>query len=186
MRKILIAIAAGLIAAVANAWQGINLPGLDYDHFAAPSPLTCRASCGGDTRCHAYTWVRPGIQGPDAQCWLKNGVPHAVRNSCCESGSRESITKHDLLPESGVDRPGSDYARREVQTWEGCVALCEQDGRCASWTFVRAGVQGPRPVCWVKDRVARPVTNANTVSGVKFKYEAVPIDGGTALVPATQ
>ena len=53
---------------------------------------------------------------------------------------------------------------------------CPEDEVCASWTYVRPGVQGPKAHCWLKNPVARPVTDANTISGVKFKPRSVRID----------
>ena len=45
-----------------------------------------------------------------------------------------------------------------------------------SWTYVRRGVQGPTGRCWLKNSVARPVPDPNTVSGVKFRRASVRID----------
>jgi hypothetical protein len=69
---------------------GIDRPGEDYDHFAVPDadPKQCSAACETDHRCAAYTYVRPGLQGPDAICWLKASVPQPVQNECCISGKR--------------------------------------------------------------------------------------------------
>jgi hypothetical protein len=68
----------------------VDRPGSDFHNFdlAAPSPEVCRDACASDGRCLAYTYVRPGVQGPSARCWLKNAVPNAVSNSCCVSGVR--------------------------------------------------------------------------------------------------
>ena len=52
----------------AFAVDGVNLPGRDYDHFNAPSAFVCRTTCGGESRCQAYAWVKPGIQGPSGVC----------------------------------------------------------------------------------------------------------------------
>ena len=64
-------------------------PGQDYSNFNLPAAnfRLCRRSCRDDTRCRAWTYVRPNtIQGPQPRCWLKNGVPAARRNNCCVSG----------------------------------------------------------------------------------------------------
>jgi hypothetical protein len=42
--------------------------------------------------------------------------------------------------------------------------------------YVRPGVQGPAGRCWLKNVVARPVVDAKTVEGVKFKPASVRID----------
>lgn len=45
----------------------------------------CHRMCVGNLNCRAFTWVRPGVQGPSARCWLKNVVPGAQANGCCVS-----------------------------------------------------------------------------------------------------
>jgi hypothetical protein len=69
---------------------GVDRPGADYEHFAMPDddPKRCSAACENDHRCAAYTYVRPGFQGPDAICWLKASVPQSIQNNCCISGKR--------------------------------------------------------------------------------------------------
>lgn len=66
----------------------IDRPGLDIRNFADPSaqPAACQAACDQDGRCVSWTYVRPGVQGPGARCWLKNGYPAAVVNDCCTTG----------------------------------------------------------------------------------------------------
>jgi len=85
-----------------SAWQGVppaapaagalevnvNRGGADYRSFdlAYPRPEDCRAACMADVPCVAFTYVNPGVQAPNARCWLKNGVPPPVPNACCVSG----------------------------------------------------------------------------------------------------
>jgi hypothetical protein len=54
-----------------------NRPGHDYKNFDLPEPRPeiCRDACREDGRCRAFTYVGPGIQGPQARCWLKDGAP---------------------------------------------------------------------------------------------------------------
>ncbi|HMF44454.1 MAG TPA: PAN domain-containing protein [Polyangia bacterium] len=63
-------------------------PGMDYRSFdlPAPRPELCRDACWREPQCRAFTYVRPGVQGPSARCWLKNPVPPARLNDCCLSG----------------------------------------------------------------------------------------------------
>jgi hypothetical protein len=70
--------------------NNVNRPGGDYRSFdlAQAIPQLCRDACFGDSRCRAYTYVRPGIQGPSARCWLKSTVPNPQPNTCCVSGVR--------------------------------------------------------------------------------------------------
>jgi len=74
---------------VADTFEGgWDRPGFDYSNFDMfnPREILCQWKCQQDRRCRAWTFVKPGIQGPQARCWLKNRVPKAVRNSCCTSG----------------------------------------------------------------------------------------------------
>jgi hypothetical protein len=174
-----------LLPLVVYAVDGINLPGSDYANFSAASATVCRNTCGGDSRCQAWTWVKPGIQGPTGRCWLKHRLPKLVKDTCCNSGSRENIFKSDLKAEDRTDRPGSDYRNFVTDSWKTCEATCAGEGKCAAWTYARAGLQGPRGRCWLKTAVPHPVVNQNTVAGVKFRRASVPIDPGTNQVPAS-
>lgn len=68
--------------------QNTDRPGQNYRNFDldAPEPERCRAACMEDGNCRAWTYVKPGFQGPQARCWLKSGVPPAKSNTCCVSG----------------------------------------------------------------------------------------------------
>jgi len=57
--------------------QGVNFPGMDIAGSDTPNDggTICLQSCQANTQCRAFSWVRPGMQGPNAKCWLKGGVP---------------------------------------------------------------------------------------------------------------
>jgi hypothetical protein len=58
-----------------------------YHHFAAPDAKQCQARCASEAQCKAWTWVKPGADGPAATCHLRNQVPKVVSKSdCCVSG----------------------------------------------------------------------------------------------------
>jgi len=61
----------------------VNLPGHDYLSLPTDNDhgVSCAARCAGDDRCRASSWVRPGVQGPQAMCWLKDAVPDPQINS---------------------------------------------------------------------------------------------------------
>jgi hypothetical protein len=65
-------------------------PGQDYYAFdlRAANPETCRAACERDTRCRAFTYVKPGVQGRYARCYLKKAAPTKRADRCCVSGAR--------------------------------------------------------------------------------------------------
>lgn len=67
-------------------------PGSDLHGFnvAQANPAMCQSSCTNDAQCVAWTYVKPGIQGPAPRCYLKNAVPASTRNACCVSGAKAS------------------------------------------------------------------------------------------------
>src|SRR4051812_24458938 len=68
--------------------HNIDPPGGDYRDFnmSSPRPQACRDARLGDPRCAAYTYVKRGIQGPFARCWMKDTIVPAMANGCCTSG----------------------------------------------------------------------------------------------------
>lgn len=66
---------------------GVDRPGGDiWSGNMVGNQEECHRWCTRDLRCRSFTWVRPGIQGPSARCWIKNTVPAPVANGCCVSG----------------------------------------------------------------------------------------------------
>lgn len=157
-----------LLSLPAHAVDGFNLPGSDYDNFGTGSVTLCMQTCAGDSRCQAWTWVKPGIQGPSGRCWLKHRVPTLVKDSCCNSGAAENIQRDRLRAESNINRPGSDYRHFSAANAQLCQNACAQERQCASWTWVRPGVQEPNGHCWLKNRAPHPVADNNCISCVKL------------------
>lgn len=67
-----------------------NRLGNDYSSFdlEAADPQLCQTACEKDTKCRAFTYVKPGWQGPAAKCWLKDVVPPIQPHECCTSGAK--------------------------------------------------------------------------------------------------
>ena len=79
--------------------QGFDRPGSDLRAFELDGgPEQCRQACAAEQQCRAFTWVRPGVQGPQARCWLKSDVPAAVPNEDCVSGVRTGQSASGMLP----------------------------------------------------------------------------------------
>ena len=69
----------------------LNLPGNDYRSFPTSSRswLACRNTCRQERPCKAWSYVRSGIQGARAICWLKDSIPAPPKpNNCCVSGDK--------------------------------------------------------------------------------------------------
>ena len=73
--------------------------GSDYKSFdlEEADPALCMNACRKEEKCKAYTYVKPGIQGASARCWLKYSVPSPNKNSCCISGVKQSPKKDDAV-----------------------------------------------------------------------------------------
>ena len=68
--------------------QDADRVGEDYVGYnmANLQPDFCQQSCIDDRQCRAWTYVRPGTQGPQARCFLKKQVPALTQANCCVSG----------------------------------------------------------------------------------------------------
>ncbi len=69
--------------------QNTDRPWNDFRHFVPTSadPALCQKACADDTRCKAWTYVKPNtVQGPQPNCYLKSPAPNPVQNTCCVSG----------------------------------------------------------------------------------------------------
>ena len=77
-------------AATANkpVMHNTDLRGSSYRNFELSSAdvTLCQNTCKAESQCLAWTYVHPGVQGPNARCWLKNLVPPPSANNCCTSG----------------------------------------------------------------------------------------------------
>jgi Cys-rich repeat protein len=65
-------------------------PGADIARHVLPNadPAACAGLCAGTDNCRAWTMVRPGFQGANAVCYLKDRAPARSSNRCCVSGVR--------------------------------------------------------------------------------------------------
>ncbi len=148
-------------------------PGNDYKSFDLnqPAPMTfgsavgnCQSSCQQDNKCTAWTYVKPGIQGSKAKCWLKNVIPVAKVSNCCTSG----VVEREFEP--NTDRPGLDYKNFTVTAASLCQDTCKKDSNCKAWTYVKPGIQGPQARCWLKNAVPSAITSSTCISGVVDRF----------------
>ncbi|MEZ5921478.1 MAG: PAN domain-containing protein [Parvularculaceae bacterium] len=90
-----LAIVPGLAHAVVTSETNIDRAGSDYAGYDLDSanPALCKKACEDDSKCKAYTYVKPGVQGPKARCYLKSAAPAASVNNCCVSGVKQTLTQ---------------------------------------------------------------------------------------------
>ena len=173
---------------VSDFRHNIDLPGKDYKSFdlSHPDPDLCRQACINDPKCQAFTYVKPGIQGPNARCWLKSEVPPAKNSACCISGivQREFLrapTSPDpkgAMAQDNVDLPGMDYKNFDLNVPDPrlCQNACLDDPKCKAFTYVKPGFQGPNARCWLKDGVPQTKPNSCCISGIKEKISQSKIN----------
>jgi hypothetical protein len=65
----------------------VDRPGYDITVGAPMADANgCKAACDKVWYCVAWTWVKQGVQGPNALCYVKHEIPDAVAADCCTSG----------------------------------------------------------------------------------------------------
>jgi hypothetical protein len=160
---------------------------------------SCIRACYEDARCAAWTYVKPGIQAPGAQCWLKNTVPQAVSDDCCVSGKAPAVDTSQLTSTLFRIRLRSSYDITVVGGAGVFFVDVEQynDGNWGAQrttgflgvgggVSLKAGVSGPGD--WQEFSVAIPARTADfkgTVGGVVIYPGAavvVGVSGGLTLV----
>ena len=174
IRCLLVVLACLLWAGVSGASNltvetNTNRGGIDYSNFNLSSALPdlCLAACAKDSKCKAYTYVKPGIQGAQAKCWLKSGRPTASSDTNCTSGIKTD--KVTVSSETNINRGGSDYKNFNLSQAlpDLCLAACAKEANCKAYTYVKPGVQGAQAKCWLKSGVPAASSSTNCVSGVK-------------------
>ncbi len=66
---------------------GYDLFGSDIGAVAVQNPDQCAAACNANSNCLAWTFVRAGLKGSSAMCFLKNPVPAPSFNSVCKTNT---------------------------------------------------------------------------------------------------
>lgn len=154
---------------------GINRQGEDYYSFEQQEarPEVCREACFDDApNCKAFTYVRPGLQGTQARCYLKSGFSTPTFNAGTVSGTTQSKREVGLISgliEMNINRPGLDYRSFNLQEArpELCREACIADAQfCRAFTYVKPDAQGPQARCYLKSGVPAPSVYAGADSGV--------------------
>ena len=152
---------------------GFDRPGGDIANLALPAatPAMCQQQCTDNASCQAWTYVNPGVQGPQAHCWIKGSTPLPQANGCCTSGLKVATAPANMAkPQGAEDRAGGDFANFDLPDADPhlCQGECAVNATCQAWAYVRPTVQGPNARCWLKNTaILAPVGNGCCVSGVK-------------------
>jgi len=132
------AVFAALILFSAHYAEGVVLeygydrPGGSYvaNYPNTGSAQQCAQMCSNNPACVAFTWVKPGVQGPTGVCWLKGSLSGKAPNKDCVSGVVRQVKE--------------DYCKWEVQ---GTTYTCKcQDNKTKKWYVTNPGAcKGPKP-----------------------------------------
>ena len=118
---------AGFIAFASSASAAVTLEpgtdrmGSDYKSFAVDQgdPRLCLQACDADAACKSYTYVKPGLKGPKAMCFLKNSVPVSVADECCTSGQKTATLQTLTLQGLGLQKPKIQTALQTLAPGKG-------------------------------------------------------------------
>ncbi len=150
---------------VLNTMSNTDLPGNDIQHYVLPSSYVgnidlregmCQGHCARNSNCASYTYVKPNVIDAFPHCYLKNTIPAAYSNSCCNSGS---------FFEADTDRAGADYRSFNSSQPRVCMDACMDESQCRAWTWVKPGIQAASGVCWLKTQWGSASPNTCCTSG---------------------
>jgi hypothetical protein len=153
----------------------VNRAGGDIAHLNLPSdnPAMCQQQCADNVACQAWTLVKPGVQGTEAVCWLKNSTPLQDADNNCISGLKIDMHPVGMSPMAGrEDRVGGDFADFNLPTSDPllCQGECAHNASCKSWAyrevFPQPNNQPSLPQhCWLKNTVPPTSANGLVISG---------------------
>jgi hypothetical protein len=137
---------------------GFDLPGMPLKGHTLQY---CDATCAADPNCKAYTYT-----DHNSACYLKSGGYRVVGHRLATTGYKPEI-EHRLRASPisisvRTDLPGHDYRELKDLTLADCIAVCEQDGQCAAFTYVKRHQR-----CWLKSSVSSGMSSPIATSGIK-------------------
>lgn len=167
---------------------GIDFPGGDIERIelTVPDPGLCRQACQANGECRGWTFIKPGIQGPRAVCWVKSAPGIARQDENAISGVRfdgagpvpggASVENQMRL---GVDFPGNDLQSFALPSGDPrlCQNACNANSACGAWTFAAAGTRAPQAVCWLKAVATTASVAPDLISGGRTVAAATTVGG---------
>ena len=133
-----------------NFEYNVDRPGGDYRNFELQfdAPGLCAGQCAQEAQCKAWTYVKAGVQGQKARCWLKSVVPQARSSTATISGLARGATAQPPAPPPtrvagfvGCFKDTNDFdlkghlERSAQNSPQRCISVCQARG------FAYAGVQ---------------------------------------------
>jgi hypothetical protein len=168
-------------------YKNVDLPQAD--------PSLCKEMCEEEPECTACTYVKPGIQGESARCYLKTDVTRKLTDPCCFSwiknpgdsndnaktplltvntglisdtaGLESFETPSDMLRDTDIE--DSNYKNVDLPQADPslCKTMCEEEPECMACTYVKPGIQGESARCYLKTDVPKKITDTCCSSWIK-------------------
>ena len=121
--------------------------------------------------CTRPVWVkdRQGLEAASCECYP------TIRAHCAFESDRQralaltqaiaAAQNEQFRLEYDIDRRGGgDYGQRAVPSAEACKTVCNSDGNCQSFTFVKAPSGVANGQCFLKRMVPAPIVDRCCVS----------------------
>jgi hypothetical protein len=174
-----------------NFWLARPDPGLCQKACADDPNKHTQGGDSGDMKSTQLSAFRPSQGGrsgivksesPPPKCGrcevLRDGrcVPCREAGFSCAPDGICVKYKHSLYVgfrwEKGVDRPGMDYRNFLLDSADpnDCAKACNNDPRCAAFTYVNPGVTGPKAHCFLKSGVPPAKLSDCCMSGIKAPH----------------
>ncbi len=119
--------------------------------------VACESACDRTQDCRGWTWVKPGVQGPRAVCWIKKEIVATMRSNCCISGYRGDRSAANSVRQFGFGDIGEkrEVPRAPPPASGGCKWMAREGGRFgmgedylgAAYDCVCAGGVSPASKC---------------------------------------
>jgi hypothetical protein len=140
---------------------GTDRIGGDYKslELRGDQPALCQEACANDAACKAYTYVKPGVKGPRAMCFLKSSVPRPTRNECCTSGARATGGRPGpiIIRPPGPPSPPDPEPEFVIPAPSTATAVSDSSEHEVRWSWNVIGCfpggpgSVPKPCMFVKD-----------------------------------
>lgn len=134
---------------------------IEFKLPSASKPIDCHNFCTANSECRAWNYLKPKKKEP-ASCTLLKAITDATDNKEYATGVVFYDVKFNVTLAGDKDTViFIPRAEDETWRWKACKALCDADGKCKSWTYVRWVKSDP-----AKDSDAYPRCRLNTTTTI--------------------
>ena len=110
---------------------GHDLLGSDIAALDVQNAQQCADACAGNAGCAAWTFVRAGLKGPSARCFLKNPVPQPSFNAPC-------LTNFDCVSGYAMPKWCGNKLQGDVLACPVGACAPKRTKSCSGWWIFRS------------------------------------------------